>query len=492
MIDSLVAALLLTPLATGGLCLLARRTPRPAAISAVGALTTALLGLAVAAGVFVSGPCAGWGGLVWLDALGALLLAVVCLVGAGAALYSVDYLRHEVAHGAVAAGHVGWYYLYFHLFVATMLGVVLANNLGLVWVCVEATTIVSALLVGFYQSEAALEAAWKYLIICTVGISFALFGLILLYVAAGQTLGPVEAALNWTELRRVAGQLDPRLLKLAFIFMLIGYGTKAGFAPLHTWLPDAHSQAPAPVSAVLSGVLLSCALYAILRVHLITAASVGPAYSGGLLLLFGLLSLVLATPFILVQRDLKRLLAYSSIEHIGLIAIAVGLGGGLALYGGLLHLLNHAVAKALLFFAAGNLNQRYGTRQIGRIRGAARVMPLTGPALLLGGFAITGAPPFGLFVSEFSIIAGGFGGGQPWVGAAVILAIGLIFAGMLFHVGGMAFGTPPARLARGEVGRASALLLGVPALTVLALGLLVPVPLSDALTQVVAILTVGQ
>lgn len=492
MLDLLAAGLLLTPLLTGLLCWVARRTTLPAAINVVGAIATLALGLGVAVIVFGGGPHAGWADLLYLDALSALMLIVVVVVSAGGAIYSVGYMAREAAHGAALAGQLGWYYLYFHLFVATMLGVCLGNNLGVVWVFVEATTIVSALLVGFSQSEAALEAAWKYLIICTVGITFALFGLVVLYFATGQALGPVESALNWTELRRVAGQLDPGLVRLAFIFILVGYGTKAGFAPLHTWLPDAHSQAPAPVSAVLSGVLLSCALYAILRVAVVAAPSAGAGFTGGLLLAFGLLSLAVATPFILIQRDIKRLLAYSSVEHIGLIAIAVGLGGGLALWGGLLHLLNHAVAKALLFFVAGNLNQRYGTRQIARIRGAARAMPLTGPVLLLGGLAIAGAPPFSLFVSEFSVIAGGFGQGHWLIAGAVVVALGLIFAGMLYHIGGMALGAPPERLKLGELGRDGALLLGVPSLLIVGLGLVVPPPLSEALSQVVAVLRPGQ
>ncbi|MCC6627246.1 MAG: hydrogenase 4 subunit F [Chloroflexi bacterium] len=487
MADALAIALLLMPVLTGLLCLTTRHTPRPAAINVVGALATLALGLAVAMTAFEA-PHEGWGGLLYLDALSGLMLVVITIVSSGAALYSVGYMARAAAHGALPAHQIGWYYLYFHLFVATMIGVVLANNLGIAWAFIEATTIVSALLVGFYQSEAALEAAWKYLIICTVGITCALFGLILLYFAAGQTLGPVETALHWTELRRVAGQLDPGLVRLAFIFVLVGYGTKAGFAPLHTWLPDAHSQAPAPVSAVLSGVLLSCALYAILRVTTIATASAGASFTGGLLLAFGLVSLAVATPFILVQHDVKRLLAYSSVEHIGLIAIAVGLGGRLALYGGALHLLNHAIAKAMLFFTAGNLDQRYGTRQIARIRGAARLMPWTGPALLVGCFAITGTPPLGLFVSEFAIFSGAFGQGHLLVLLAVILAIAVIFAGMLYHTGGMALGAPPARLKAGEAGRLDAWLLAVPALALLALGLLVPPPLSAALDQVVAVL----
>lgn len=487
MIDLVTGLLVLTPLLTGGLCWLNRRSTRPAIINGVGALVMLGAVLTLTGSMMTGGPYRAWGGIVWLDALSALLLSIVGLVSAGAALYSIGYLRFEIAQTRLTVEQVGWYYVWFHLFIVTMLGVCLVDNLGVMWVLIEASTIISALLVGFNQSAAALEAAWKYIIICTVGITFALFGLLLLYFAASRVMGPTEAAFDWSELRLISQRLDPQLLKLAFIFVLIGYGTKAGLAPLHAWLPDAYSQAPTPVSAVLSGGLLSCALYGIIRIHILTTGATGGGFSGPLLIGFGLLSLAIAVPFILLQRDLKRLLGYSSVEHIGLIAIAIGLGGRLALYGGLLHLINHALTKALLFFAAGNLTQRYGTRQITRIRGALQLMPMSGPILLLSGLAITGSPPFSLFVSEFAIIGGSFGQGQWWVGGAMLGGIGLIFAGMLHHLAAMAFGTAPARLAPGESDRTGWLLLGLPALVIVLLGLFIPAPLSDLIERVAAV-----
>jgi hydrogenase-4 component F len=490
-LDWLAALLLLTPLLTGALCALTRRGRQPAAINAVGALATLALGLSLAGPVLADGPRTGWGAVLYLDALGGLIVVIGCLVTTGAALYSVGYLPPMLKQAGLTADQAGWYYLWFHLCVASLLGVCLANNLGVMWVCLEATTVASALLVGFRQTEAALEAAWKYIILCTVGITFALFGLMLLYTAAGQALGPVESALDITELRPIADRLDPGLARLAFIFVLVGFGTKAGLAPLHTWKPDAYSQAPAPVGAVLAGAMSAAALYAILRVVTVVAPSTGQGFTGGLLLAFGLLSLAVATPFILIQRDLKRLLAYSSVEHIGLVAIAVGLGGPLALFGGLLHLLTHALAKMLLFFAAGNLRLRYGTGQMARLRGVARAMPLTGPALLVGLFAITGSPPLALFVSEYAIVAASLGQGQWWLGATILLAVGLIFAGMLHHIAGIALGNAPPRVATGERHGALTLLLGLPALALLALGLVVPPALSDALARVAAVLGGG-
>src|SRR6266581_3872218 len=263
--------------------------------------------------VFTSGPLA-LDGLLYADALSALLVAVVALVGWGAAVYGVGYLRHDVAEGRLSADQPRWFALWYQLFLLTMLAVLLAENLGVMWVAVEATTLASALLVGFYRTERAVEAAWKYLLLCTVGITLALFGVLLVYYAGVQAGGTEEAALSWRALVALAPRLNPDLVKLAFIFALVGYGTKAGFAPLHTWLPDAHSQAPTPVSAVLSGVLLNCALYGIFRLHVLVSAGATGGRSHDLLTGIGLLSVVVAVPFIVVQHDLKRLLAYSSVE----------------------------------------------------------------------------------------------------------------------------------------------------------------------------------
>jgi hydrogenase-4 component F len=444
-----------------------------------------LIALAAAAAVFQSGPLVF--GVLYLDPLGALIMAVIALVGWAGAVYSVGYLHHDVASGRLAPNQPRWFYVWYHLFLASMLAVVSTENLGLLWVAIEATTIFSAVLVGFYRTREALEAAWKYLIICTVGISIALFGTLLLYYAGVHAVGDEASALSWRVLRTNATLLDPRLIRLAFVFLLIGYGTKAGFAPLHTWLPDAHSQAPTPVSAVLSGVLLPCALYAIVRIHLIAVAAVGAAFSSTLLIVLGLLTVVVAVPFILIQHDLKRLLAYSSMEHIGIMAVAFGFGGPIAFFAGALHLVAHGIGKALLFFAAGTLAERYRTRNMARIHGAARALPFSGPVLLAGTLALAGAPPSGLFLSEFSVLAVGFSTGQIIVSAILLVCLSLIFVGMLFHVGGMTLGTPRPTVARGESLRAL-FFVATPLGLIALLGVFIPPVVTTALGQVVGVL----
>ena len=278
-----------------------------------------------------------------------------------------------------------WFYALVFLFLFTMLGVCLSSNLGLVWIMMEGTTLASALLVGFYNTEGAVEAGWKYLMVCTVGIAFALFGTIVLYLAAVHAGISPTTALDWASLTAAVPRvvLDPHLVKLAFVFVIVGYGTKIGFVPMHSWLPDAHAEAPAPISALLSAVLLNCALYALLRYVAIVSRVVGPAFPHTLLLIFGLLSIVVAGLLILVQRDLKRLLAYSSIEHLGIAAIGFGLGGPLGLYGALLHTFNHSMAKSLLFFGAGNVRQKFGTVRMDRLSGLARALPQTTGILAL-------------------------------------------------------------------------------------------------------------
>ena len=461
-----------------------------------GAAATLLLAVAVLIDVMRAGPVYGAAGVLYVDALSAYMAATIAIVGFAAALFSVGYLRADLAIGHVPNGESGlrWYYLGFHVFLWTMLATVTVASLGLLWVGIEATTLASALLVGFYRTKAALEAAWKYLVLCTVGITLALFGVVLTYLAASE--GSV-ASLDWTELMARSGQLDPEMMRLGFVFVLVGFGTKAGFAPLHTWLADAHSQAPSPISAVLSGVLLSCAVYGILRFHMLTTAATDSTFSGRLLLGFGLISVAIAVPFLVVQRDLKRLLAYSSVEHIGLMAVAFGIGGPIGVYAGLLHLVNHAATKALLFFIAGDLVQRFGTRRMSAIRGAIHVAPVLGWGLLLGLLAIAGAPPASIFVSEFGIVTAGFSGdsSDAAASAVIIFLLALAFAGLLAHGLRVSFGAPSPTVhvtARsGHTARLLPVLAAAPlAAMVLLFGIFVPESVSDLIREVGAILSV--
>jgi hydrogenase-4 component F len=489
--------LLVIPLITASACrLLYHQQHLIEWINGVGSLLTLAVAGSIVFDVARTGPRTDPTDLLYVDALSAVMIGTITTIGLAAALVSVGYLRRDLHVGHVLDGRrgLGWYYFGFHIFIWTMLVTVSVNNLGLLWVGVEATTLSSALLVGFYRNKAALEAAWKYIILCTVGITFALFGVLLTYYAAVQADGGV-ASLNWTSMSQQAGQLDPAMMRLAFVFILIGFGTKAGFAPLHTWLADAHSQAPSPVSGVLSGVLLACALYAILRFHAITTSATQSAFSSNLLIAFGVFSVAVAAPFILIQRDLKRLLAYSSVEHIGLMAIAFGIGGPLGTAAGLLHLVNHAITKAMLFFIAGDIAQRFGTRRISALRGIIRIIPLGGGLLLFGILAITGIPPSSIFISEIAIASAGFSGSRPaLIGTVVIvMLLGLIFAGLLAQALRIVYGVPiersanpPTRSWREDIPWLAA--VAPLAAIVLLFGLYVPGPVTDLFDDAYAVL----
>ncbi|MGE5307534.1 MAG: hydrogenase 4 subunit F [Deltaproteobacteria bacterium] len=379
---------------------------------------------------------------LFADALNAFFIFTVSVVTFCAALYSAGYLAKDIERKAITPAMVRPYYLLLDLFVFTMLLVLSVNNLGFMWIAIEMTTLVSAFLVGFYRTKESVEASWKYIIVCTVGIIIALIGTILYYYAGSRT--GCAGSLNWTSMFSCAATLDKNVLRIAFVFILIGFGTKAGIAPMHTWLPDAHSQAVSPVSALLSGVLLKTALYAIIRYAMILNACLGQSlFSGKLFVLFGLVCLAIASGFVFVQRDLKRLLAYSSIEHIGIICIGLGVGGVLGFCAALLHVFNHAVTKSLMFFSAGRMVGHYGKHSMSSIRGVIRTMPFVGPVFLLGAFALSGFPPFSLFVSELLVLVAAFLKGSYWTAGLVIVFLALMFAGLMFHFSRMLFGRRP-------------------------------------------------
>ncbi len=457
----------------------------------------ALLVLLVLAGntvfqVFNNGPQSIWGGFFYWDALSALLLSIIVLIGTYVVLFSFSYMDEEVREGKIPQKRLSSYYFWIWMFIGTMVWVVSTPNLGLLWVGIEATTLATALLVGFYREKAAVEAAWKYIILCTVGISFALLGTLILYAASGRVDGFGLAALDWRLLVEIAPQLDPALVKLAFVFAFIGYGTKVGFVPMHPWLPDAHSQAPSPVSALLSGVLLNCALYGVLRWHiLVGGTSLGSEFSGKLLITFGLISIGVMVAFILLQKDVKRLLAYSSVEHMGIIALGFGIGTPLAVRGACLHLIFHALAKGNLFVGIGRIVQMMGTRQILRIRGILSLFPYTGGILLMGLLAITGIPPFGTFTSKVSIITGLFEIEHPFLGFLMALFLAVIFAGFLYHFLGILFGKPSERKMKEKGEGPQVLWLGIPLVLVLGLGLFIPDFFNQALNQIIDLILRG-
>jgi hydrogenase-4 component F len=308
----------------------------------------------------------------------------------------------------------------------------------------EAATLTTVLLVSVYRTAASLEAAWKYFILCGVGIAQALFGTVLLYMAAAKVIGPEGAALLWTNLDAVKAQLDPTIITLAFAFLFIGYGTKVGMVPLHNWLPDAHAEGPTPVSAVLSGLLLNVALYAILRCKVLTDGALASQLTGHLMMGFGLLSVVVAAFFLSRQRDVKRMFAYSSIEHMGLVTCAFGMGGPIATFAGLLHMTVHSLVKSSIFFTVGHASQKAGTQVMNEIRGLVKVNPTVGWGLMLGSLAILGMPPFGVFASEFLILTTAMRE-HVWATPFLLLALGVAFASMLSRVVPMVFGETTVR-----------------------------------------------
>jgi len=376
------------------------------------------------------------------------LSAVLALIVTGTGLVALVF---EAAAGAAAGTpeaegtHFRRYHALAELFLFTMLLAVTVNNVGVMWVAVEATTIITAFLVGLRRSRAALEASWKYILIGSVGIALAFLGTVLAYFNFVQRVGVTPFALHWTVLSRVAGALDPDVTRLAFVFLLVGYGTKAGLAPMHTWLPDAHSEAPAPISAMMSGCLLPVALYAILRFKVVVDACVGAAFTDRMLILIAVLTVLVATLLLVRQASYKRMLAYSSVEHIGLMCLGSGLGP-LGVTAALLHAVTHAAAKSMAFLLSGAIRQRYGTVRIGSVRGLLRAMPWTGALFAASVLALIGLPPSGVFVSEMMLVRAGFRAGRPWVTAAVLVLLVGIFIAVLGHLNRMLYGDPPEHL----------------------------------------------
>jgi hydrogenase-4 component F len=375
----------------------------------------------------------------FVDPLNVFLVTLTAFVAFTTALFARPYMRIERDHGKMTPPRMRLFHSMYQLFSFTMLLALLTNNMGLLWVAMEAATLTTVLLVAVYRTPASLEAAWKYFILCGVGIAQALFGTILLYLASERVIGAGGGGLLWTNLDAAKGSLEPTVMALAFVFMLIGYGTKVGLAPLHNWLPDAHAEGPTPISAVLSGLLLNVALYAILRCKVLTDGALGTRFAGDLMIGFGLLSVVLAAFFLSRQRDIKRMFAYSSIEHMGLITFAFGMGGTIASFAGLLHMTVHSLIKSAIFFTVGHAAQKAGTQLMEQIRGLMRVSPTVGWGLMLGSLAILGMPPFGVFASEFLILTTAMRD-FPWATPLLLLALGVAFAAMLGKVQPMVFG----------------------------------------------------
>jgi len=408
-------------------------------LSAALNVAAALAAFVASASLFVSAPPPN--AYILIDDLNVVFIVLNTFIGFTASVFSATYIAHEIETGRLTPDHLRFYHAMYQFLLFSMNLALIANNIGLMWVAIELATLTTVLMVGIYRTQAAIEAAWKYFILGSVGIALALFGTILIYMAAQPVVGEGVPAMLWTSLIAHAPQFDPALLDLAFVFLLLGYGTKVGLAPLHAWLPDAHAEGPTPISAVLSGLLLNVALYAVLRFKLLLDANARALAPGPLMATLGLVSVVFAAFMLYRRRDVKRMFAYSSIEHMGIIVFAFGVGGPLANFAALLHMAMHSLTKSAIFYTVGQIAQVKGTQQIAEIRGLTVSHPLLGWSLVFGVFAIVGLPPMGVFMSEFLIVSSTF---ARTPGLALALAIGLLLAlgALVLRMQGMAFGAP--------------------------------------------------
>ena len=507
-----VVVLLVAPLLAGGLSLIIRRSAwlHGINLTSIGALVAAEF--IITRTVLRDGPFTALGELVYLDALSTFILFIIGTVGLACSFYMRSYMDEQVTQGMIAPTRLNLFFFLFHMFLLAMVIATIANSIGVQWVAIEATTLATTFLIAFWRRRESLEAGWKYLILCSVGISLALFGVVLLYYSSLHVLSDVSQGLNVTQLLPVADRLNPHVLKLAFIFILVGYGTKVGLVPMHSWLPDAYAEAPAPVVAMLAGVLEVVAVYAILRMRVIVDHAVSADFTGGLLALLGFASFVTAAFFILIQHNYKRLFAYSSIEHMGIAMIGFGVGGTLGTFGGLFHLLNHAFAKSMAFFAAGNIHRRFHTVEIGHVQGLVVAQPWTAMALMISGLALSALPPFASFASEMQIVTALALQGIPgmWLtgtGSMVTVAVSdqlsrvglasffllsavLAFGGLIYRMTGMVWGTPPDGIVRGETWTLGHLPIILLTIALVGLGFFLPQPIQQLLEQATGILLI--
>ena len=398
-------------------------------------------GLTLAASLLLFADRPEPGQLLMIDDLNVVFVALNTLVGFTTSLFSASYIGHEMQTGRLTPVSLRFYHAMYQVMMFGMNLALIANNIGLMWVAIELATLTTVLMVGIYRTPEALEAAWKYFILGSVGIALALFGTILVYMAARTVVGEGLDGMAWTTLVKNSAALDSNLLNVAFVFLLLGYGTKVGLAPLHAWLPDAHAEGPTPISAVLSGLLLNVALYALLRFKILLAGSPDAIAPGPLMEVMGLVSLLFAAFMLYRRRDIKRLFAYSSIEHMGIIAFAFGIGGPLANFAGLLHMTMHSLTKSAIFFSVGHIAQIKGTQKIADLRGLTASHPALGWGLVMGVAAIAGLPPLGIFTSEFLVVSSTFAR-QPLLALPLVAGLLLAFAALFWRLGAIAFGEP--------------------------------------------------
>jgi hydrogenase-4 component F len=477
--DFAVRAVLLVPLCSSLLLAMLPGYRLTARLNVVASMATLVAALALLAGGRPQpGP------YLIVDDLNIVFIVLGTLVGFTTSLFSASYIQHELDTGRLTPRYLRFYHAMYQALMFAMNLALVANNIGLMWVAVELATLTTVLMVGIYRTHEALEAAWKYFILGSVGIALALFGTILVYMAANPVIGPGRDAMQWSALVLHAAHFDASLLNLAFIFLLLGYGTKVGLAPLHAWLPDAHAEGPTPISAVLSGLLLNVALYAVLRFKLLLAANPGAIAPGPLMVTMGLVSLVFAAFMLYRRRDIKRFFAYSSIEHMGIISFAFGMGGPLANFAALLHMVLHSLTKSAIFFAVGHVSQVKGTQKIADIGGLTVSHPWLGWGLVAGVVAIAGLPPHGMFMSEFLIVSSTFAR-QQWLAIPLVAGLLVALGALLLRLNSVAFGP-----VRGSVApaRASYVPMYAHLALVLAAGVYLPPPLVEWFRHVAAAL----
>ncbi|MGB8431268.1 MAG: hydrogenase 4 subunit F [Pseudolabrys sp.] len=442
MIDALSGVLIIPAVAAGLLATL----PGYRLTARLNVFATFLTFL-TAVSLFVVEPKSG--SYLLVDDLNKVFIVLTTFVGFTTSVFSASYIGHEIEIGRLTPTSVRFYHAMYQALMFAMNLALVANNIGLMWVAIEMATLTTVLMVGIYRTHEALEAAWKYFILGSVGLALELFGTILVYMAARPVIGEGVEAMVWTVLVQHAAKFDPGLLNVAFIFLLLGYGTKVGLAPLHAWLPDAHAEGPTPISAVLSGLLLNVALYALLRFKMLLALNPAAIAPGPLMVIMGLISCVFAAFMLYRRRDIKRMFAYSSIEHMGIIVFAFGMGGALANFAGLLHMTMHSLTKSAIFFAVGHIAQVKGTQKIADMGGLTVTNPVLGWGLVLGVVAIAGLPPLGIFMSEFLVVSSTFAR-EPWL--AIILTLGILVAlgGLFLRLNTIAFGAPRGPTAKAE------------------------------------------
>jgi hydrogenase-4 component F len=381
------------------------------------------------------------GAYLLVDEFSTIFVVLINFVSFTTSVFSATYVAHEVETGRVTPAFLKLYHALYQALTLAFNLALLSNNIGIMWVAIELATLTTVVMVGIYRTHAAIEAAWKYFILASVGIALALFGTILVYMAAEPVMGAGLNAMIWTDLVAHAASLQPAMLNLAFVFLLLGYGTKIGLFPLHAWLPDAHAEGPTPITAVLSGLLLNVALYALLRCKMLMAGNPGALAPGPLMIAMGLVSLLFGAFMLYRRRDIKRLFAYSSIEHMGLITFAFGLGGPLANFAGLLHMVLHSLTKSAIFFAVGDISQVKGTQKIAEMGGLTKTHPLIGWGLVIGVAAIAGLPPLGLFTSEFLMVSATLAA-KPWLALPLVLGLLIAIGALFLQLNKIAFGEP--------------------------------------------------